>query len=174
MENNDTHQQSDPMITRRNITPANALARLQELCARSEQCSHEILARLHGWGIDGSVAARILALLRRDRYVSDRRYASAFVRDKVVFNRWGRIRIKLALIRKHLDSDIISEALDGIDPDEYRTALIEVLSAKARTLPEIHSYESRSRLLRHAASRGFETGIIIELIKQPSLWNSQH
>ena len=159
------------MTTQKKITPANALVKLQELCARSEQCSCEILSRLYKWGINGTVASKILALLKRDRYVDDRRFASAFVRDKVIFNRWGRAKIKLALIQKRLDSDIIAEAIAEIDPDEYRTALIEVLSAKARTLPETQSYESRNKLLRHAASRGFEATFIIDMLKQPSLWN---
>lgn len=159
------------MMPPKKLTPANALVKLQELCARSEQCSYEIQSRLYRWGIDGTMATRILSLLRRDRYVDDQRFASAFVRDKIVFNRWGRAKIKLALIQKRLDSDIIAEALAEIDPDEYCTALIEVLSAKARTLQETQSYESRNKLLRHAASRGFEVTFIIDMIKQPSLWN---
>ena len=121
-------------------------------------------------GIEAPVAAKILALLRRDRYVDDNRYAEAFVRDKVVFNRWGRIKIRLALIQKRLPSDIISDALAGIDAGEYRTALIEVLAAKARTLAETTSFESRNKMLRHAASRGFEAAMIVELLKQPRLW----
>lgn len=160
------------MTERKTIKPSVALARLQDLCARSEQCSHEVLAKLQTWGIGANVAARILALLRRDRYVDDNRYASAFVRDKVVFNRWGRIKIRLELTRKHLPSDIIDSALDEIDDDEYRTALVEVLAAKARSLPETESFESRNKMLRHAASHGFESALTVSLLKQPELWTS--
>lgn len=158
------------MISRKPVTPANALVRLQELCARSEQCSHEVLTKLRTWGVDDRVARKILALLKRDRFVDDSRYASAFVRDKVVFNRWGRTKIRLALIQKRLDSDLISDALDEIDDDEYRTALIEVLAAKSRSMPETESYESRNKMLRHAASRGFEPALIVQLLRQPDLW----
>lgn len=158
------------MIRRQPIAPRAALEKLRDLCARSEQCSHEVLTKLRGWGVDDSVALKILTLLKRDRYVNDTRYASAFVRDKVVYNRWGRTKIRLALMQKHFDSDSIGDALDTIDPDEYRAALVEVLAAKARTLPETDSFESRNKMLRHAASRGFETGLILQLIKQPELW----
>jgi len=160
------------MNDRKKLTPANALIKLQELCARSEQCSHEVLMRLRNWGIEDRTAEKILSLLRRDRFVDDRRYASAFVRDKVVFNRWGRGKIRLAMIQKRLDRDCIDEALEEIDPLEYRAALIEALAAKARSLPETISYESRSKMLRHAVSRGFEVSLVVELIRQPSLWNS--
>ncbi|MCM1450266.1 MAG: RecX family transcriptional regulator [Clostridiales bacterium] len=160
------------MIAQRSITPQTALVKLQELCARSEQCSNEILSKLKKWGIAGDVAGKILALLKRDRYVDDSRYAMAFVRDKVVFNRWGRIKIRLAMIQKRLPDDLIRDALGSIDPEEYHTALVEVLAAKARTLPEVQSYESRTKLLRYAASRGFETSLIVKIIKQPSLWTA--
>lgn len=159
-------------MIKRQLPPTAALAKLRDLCARSEQCSHEVHAKLRGWGVPDAAAAKILLLLKRDRYVDDRRYAMAFARDKVVFNRWGRIKISLAMRQKHLPEELISEAMESIDPDEYRKALIDVLAAKARTLPETVSYEARCKLLRHAASRGFETGVIAQIIKQPSLWTS--
>lgn len=153
------------MIQRRPIRPSMALVKLQELCARSEQCSHEILERLRKWGVPDGTAAKILALLKRDRYVDDSRFVEAFVRDKVVFNRWGRTKIRLALVQKRLPADLIADGLKAIDDDEYRQALAEVLESKARSLKEITSYESRVKLLRYAVSRGFEVGLASEMIK---------
>lgn len=152
------------MTLRRDLSPRNALVKLQDLCARSEQCSHEILQKLHTWGISDTTAQKILARLQRDRYVDDHRFAQAFVRDKVVFNRWGRLKIRLALIQKKIDHDVINMALDAIDPGEYHQALIETLRAKARSLKETKSYESRLKLLKHAASHGFETSLITPLL----------
>ena len=154
------------MIQRRPIRPAVALVKLQELCARSEQCSHEILERLRKWGVPDGTAAKILALLKRDRYVDDSRYVEAFVRDKVVFNRWGRTKIRLALVQKRLPADLIADGLAGIDDDEYRQSLVEVLESKARSLGDVSSYESRMKLLRYAVSRGFEAGLAGVLIKE--------
>ncbi len=154
------------MISRRVVKPSVALVKLQELCARSEQCSDEILTKLRGWSVPESAALKILALLKRDRYVDDRRYVEAFVRDKIVFNRWGRAKIKLALIKKHITADLIADGFDTIDPEEYQVALDEVLQAKARRIGEINSYESRVKLLKHAASRGFEVGLAGDRIKK--------
>ena len=154
------------MIQRRPIKPSVALAKLQELCARSEQCSYEILTRLKKWGVPDSTSAKILALLKRDRYVNDSRYVEAFVRDKVVFNRWGRTKIRLALVQKHLPSDLIAEGLESIDNDEYVTALTEVLESKSRTLQDVSTYDARMKLLKYAVSRGFEMGVASEMIKK--------
>lgn len=160
------------MRTQRTITPENALIRLQELCARSEQCSHEVLTRLRGWGIEGRQAAGILDALIDERYVDDSRYAAAFARDKVVFNRWGRAKVRMAMIQKRLDRDLIDEALAAIDPDEYSRALAEALRAKAASMPETLSYESRQKLLRHLVSRGFEAGMAVSVIKNRELWSA--
>ncbi|MBD5365479.1 MAG: RecX family transcriptional regulator [Bacteroides sp.] len=154
------------MIQRRPIKPSVALAKLQELCARSEQCSYEILTRLKKWGVPDTTSAKILALLKRDRYVDDSRYVEAFVRDKVVFNRWGRTKIRLALVQKHLLSDLIADGLESIDNDEYVTALTEVLESKSRTLQDVSTYDARMKLLKYAVSRGFEMGIASEMIKK--------
>lgn len=154
----------------RRLTPANALVKLEELCARSEQCSYEAYTRLAKWGISAEVADKIVSRLISKRFIDDARYAVAFARDKVVYNRWGFVKIRLALKMKRIDSEAIAEAIATVDPDEYRTALIETLRAKSRTLPSPLTFDDRQRLLRHAASRGFEPGLIVSLIKQPQLW----
>ncbi|MDE6085115.1 MAG: RecX family transcriptional regulator, partial [Muribaculaceae bacterium] len=128
------------MKSARPLKPSVALAKLQEQCARSEMCSHEVLVKLHKWAIPESVSLKILALLKRDRFIDDARFASAFVRDKVVFNRWGRSKIRMALASKHLDRDIINDAIEEIDEEEYSRALCEVLQAKCRSIDDITSF----------------------------------
>lgn len=157
-------------MQRKLLTPSNALTKLQDLCARSEQCSYEVLVKLRGWGIDELASKKILALLKRERYVDDRRFAEAFVRDKVMFNRWGRVKIKLALIQKHIDHDTITGALGEIDADEYKTAIVATLRTKARTMPDVSSYESRTKLLKYCVSRGFEVNETLSVLKDTQLW----
>lgn len=160
------------MIQRR-LTPANALARLEELCARSEQCSCEVLAKLASWGITPDVAGKILKRLKADRFVDDERYARAFAHDKLAYNRWGKIKIRQALALKRIDSDLIAQALGEIDGEEYVGALTEVIAAKASGMQRPLSFDDGRRLLRYAASRGFEAGLALDVIKHPELWDSE-
>lgn len=159
------------MIRRTPLTPANALVRIEELCARSEQCSHEVLTKLATWGISPAIAEKILRRLKANRFVDDDRYARAFARDKVVYNRWGRIKVRQALIAKRIGRDTIDDALAEVTDEEYRGALAEVLRAKARGFGRPLSFDDKQRLLRHAASRGFEPSLIIDFIKNPDLWD---
>lgn len=154
------------------IKPSVALAKLQDRCSRSEICSHEVLDSLRKWGLPEAVSLKILSLLKRDRFVDDARFAHAFVRDKVVFNRWGRSKVRMALVAKYLDREVIDDAMEDIDAEEYSRALCEVLQSKARSLDDVTSFESRNKLLRYAASRGFEIAMIISYIKTPEKWMS--
>ena len=153
------------MISRKPIRPEAALIRLEELCARSEQCEWELLRKLRSWQIGERDADTILRSLKRRRFVDDSRYSAAFVRDKYRFARWGRRKIELALRQKHVDADIIDEALDSIDEDEYVGILRDILTAKLKRIEGEVDYTERTKLFRFAMARGFETQLISNVLK---------
>ncbi len=143
------------------------LQRLEALCARSEQCESEILGKLRRRGLCASDAARVLESLKSRRFVDNARYASAFVRDKYRFMRWGRRKIAYALSAKGVSQADIEAAMDEIDADEYRTILAGLISARARVMgDEAYTYEGRTRLFRMAASRGYEADEIAAMVKK--------
>ena len=53
--------------SRKPITPDNALRRLEDLCARSEQCSGEARKKLYNWGISAKDAERNISTLIETR-----------------------------------------------------------------------------------------------------------
>lgn len=160
-------------MIRRTITPSQALNRLESLCARSEQCESELLTKLSRWGISADMAEKILTRLRADRYVDNGRFARAFVRDKYLFQHWGRQKIRAALRLKRIPDSLIDAAIsEEIDEETYRRNALELIRAKIRTMKEPQSYDNRMRLLRFAYGRGFESALIIKLLKSDELWVS--
>lgn len=153
------------------ISPKQALARLQDLCARSEQCSADMSGKLYTWGIPSAVAARIIDLLKRDKFVDDSRFAAAFVRDKYRFSGWGRLKIARHLAAKRICSDDIDAAMTEIDPEEYSAIALKALRAKARTLKEGNTFEGRTKLFRFAVARGYEVPIVSSIIKSGEIWH---
>lgn len=134
--------------------------KLAALCARAEHCQWEMLEKMRQWGIDDEVQARIMARLVGERYVDDRRYAEAFVRDKVRYNQWGRRKVEQALWMKHIDGDIAREALDAIDTVEYTDTLRPLLAQKRRTVKARNDYERNMKLMKWALGRGFTMDVI--------------
>lgn len=130
------------------------LSRLERLCARAEYCSSDIrrkaLKALEG---DAEAAERVVAALVRDRYVDDRRYAGAFVREKSALQGWGEAKLRFMLAGKGIDREVIADALTEIDADKAAARLDKLIAAKARTLegdPAI-----RLKLLKFGLSRGY-------------------
>lgn len=160
------------MRAARPITYDKALARMEALCARSEQCSYDIMTKLLRTGLSRDDIDRVMQSLTERRFVDDARFAAAYVRDKYRFARWGRRKIAMGLRTKRIDSGTVGHALEeAVDQDEYVSVLRDLLRAKARTIAEGNSYEGRTKLFRFAASRGYETDLIVRQIKSDgSLW----
>lgn len=57
------------------------------------------------------VVAEIVGRLVREKFVDDRRFAAAFVRDKLKFNGWGKQKIVYKMRSLGVDNAIISEAI---------------------------------------------------------------
>ncbi len=152
------------------ITPQQALARLQELCARSEQCSFDISRKLYTWGVAPEASDKILKALIAEKFIDDERFAKAFARDKYRFSGWGRIKIVRQLAAKRISGSIAEIAIGEIDEDEYEAIALKALKAKARTLKEGNTYEGRTKLFRFGVTRGFEPSLVSSIIKSGSIW----
>lgn len=152
------------------VTVEKAFERLEILCARSEHSAGELRQKLYMWGISSTDAEKILESLRCRKYVDDERFARAYVRDKLRFSRWGRMKIRMGLIAKRVDNAIIAIAIDEeISDEEYESILIAVLKMKARSIEDADSYDGRTRLFRFGVSRGFEPGLVSNVIRSRML-----
>ena len=69
------------MIQRKPLTPERALVRAEELCVRAERSSDEIMKN-SGSGASQPLKPKIKASLIQRRFIDDRRFCEAFVRDK--------------------------------------------------------------------------------------------
>lgn len=155
------------------ITAENARIRLENLCARSEHCEWELKEKLLRWKISTCDIESILTELRESRFYDNRRFASAYVRDKMMYNRWGKRKIAVSLMAKRIPRDIIKDALYEIEEDSYREVLITLMRAKATRIDEGNTYEGRTKLFRAVASRGFETSLITDIIRNERIWPEQ-
>lgn len=142
------------------ITEQEAYLRLSALCAQAEHCRHEMLEKMRRWGLDEAAAERVATRLVSERYVDDERYARAFVRDKLRYQKWGRRKIEQGLWQKHIADDIRQRVLNNVDDEEYLSVLRPLLKQKRKGIKASSDYELNQKLLRFALSRGFTFDII--------------
>ncbi len=150
------------------LTSGEALNKAAAYCTLCERCISEVSAKLTTWGVSHDEQEKIIARLTEEKFIDEARYCRAFVNDKVKFNRWGRIKITASLREKHLPQEYIKEALENIDEDAYLQALQESIDIKRRELKGKDDFATQQKIIRHAASRGYEPSLIISTIKYKS------
>ena len=146
------------------LTPGEALNKAAAYCTLCERCISEVSAKLTTWGVPYAVQEEIITRLTNEKFIDEARYCRAFVNDKVRFNRWGRLKITAALREKRMPQEYIKEAMDNIDEDAYQQSLQETIDIKRRELKGKDDFATQQKIIRHAASRGYEPSLIIKAI----------
>lgn len=141
-----------------------ALKKAMALCAGREYCTGDIREKLHAWGITGNECDRLLAVLIKQGFIDDNRYASAYASDRLRQNKWGKIKIAAMLRSKGIDEKVITNALNNIDNDEYQRIIKEEISSHRRTVKSKNRYDLKGKLLRFGMSRGYESHILYDLL----------
>ena len=98
-------------------TENEAYLALAALCAQAEHCQYEMLEKMRRWELPEEAQARIMAKLVKERYVDDERYAQAFVKDKIRYNKWGYRKVEQALWQKRIDEEIRNSVLNDVDDE---------------------------------------------------------
>ena len=145
---------------KKDMTEQEAYLQLAALCAQAEHCQQEMRDKMRRWELDETVQNRIVARLVKERYIDDERYARAFVKDKIRYNKWGRRKVQQALWQKHIDAEIQQRVLDEIDEKEYLDILRPLLKQKRKSIKAESDYELNQKLIRFALGRGFGFDII--------------
>ena len=145
---------------KKEMTEQEAYLRLTALCAQAEHCQQEMRDKMKRWELDETVQNRVIVRLIKERYIDDERYARAFVKDKILYNKWGRRKIQQALWMKRIDDEIQQRVLDEIDDEEYLNVLKPLLKQKRKNTKAESDYELNQKLVRFALGRGFTFDII--------------
>ena len=145
---------------KKEMTEQEAYLQLAALCAQAEHCEQEMRDKMRRWELDETVQNRIVDRLIKERYVDDERYARAFVKDKIRYNKWGRRKVQQALWQKRINADVQQRVLDEIEEKEYLDILRPLLKQKRKSIKAESDYELNQKLVRFAMGRGFGFDII--------------
>lgn len=142
-----------------------ALEKMKAYCAYQERCQLEVQTKLKKLAVYGDLADDIIITLIQENFLSEERYAEAYVSGKFNIKKWGRNKIKLGLKQKQISDYCIKKGLQTIDETEYLNTLdqwIEKLQAKYASLPP---FNQKGKIAQYLTSKGFETGLIWERLR---------
>jgi regulatory protein len=141
-----------------------SLSKAMAQCSRQELCCEDIRSKLVAWGIENTDAGKIIEILQKENFINESRYAAAFVRDKFKYNKWGKVKITSHLKSKKIASDLIGEAIDSIDHDQYVDLLRGLVENHKKTIRAKNQYELKAKLLRYGLSKGFESSLLYDIL----------
>lgn len=153
-------------MNKREKTPEQALRSLMNLCVKAERSEFDVRRLLERWGVAEEERQRIVDTLVRERFVDNRRYAEAYVREKVRFSGWGRYKIRAALRAKRIDESIVEEALEQVDGASMREKLEHRLQMKMNRTRARDAYDLRGKLVRYGVGLGFDTDTVLEVVER--------
>ena len=136
------------------------LFKAQAYCSRAEKCESDVRTYLFKQHVDSDVVEKIIDSLKEDKFVDNDRYARAFVSDAFKFNKWGRLKIRQALLAKGISDKVMAEPLAEIDEAEYVSLLETLLKSKLKSVRGDDEYKIKASVLRFAYSRGFEPELV--------------
>ena len=144
-----------------------ALNKMAAICSRREYCESDIREKLARYHLDSEDEESVLTELKIEKYLDNRRYSIAYVRDKSVIAGWGRKKIEFALRRKGISSEDIEAACMELDDDNAYARMEEIISRKWRQLEgEEDMHVRRIKTLRYALGRGYSYDQVDGVIKQ--------
>lgn len=158
---------------KKETTEQEAYLQLAALCAQAEHCQQEMRDKMKRWEMAPEVQERVIARLIKERYIDDERYARAFVKDKIRYNKWGRRKVQQGLWMKRIDDSIQQRVLNEVDDAEYLTVLKPLLEQKAKSIKAESDYERNRKLVRFALGRGFTFDIIRQCLDVDDSFNDE-
>ena len=151
-------------MAKKPITENEAYNRIASRCVLREYCRADWYRKMLDAGLSPQQVESVLDRLEDEKFIDEERYSRSFVHDKLLYDRWGRIKITYSLRQKAIANEYIQAALATIDEEEYLQILKDLIRQKTRSIKAENDYELRQKLARFAAGRGFEPGIIFKML----------
>lgn len=146
-----------------------ALVKAAALCRKVERCEADVRTKLAEWNMSEADIEKIVSRLKEEKFLDEARFCSMAVRRGLQINKWGKVKIAYNLRIKKVDESFIAKALAEINEKEYTETLRDLLKTKDNGLKYKNKYEHRAKLFSFAMSRGFESELINEAVKEIEL-----
>ena len=155
-----------PKTPAKPLTPDQVLDKMAKYCAYQERCVKDVRDKLKIYDISQEERNKILDYLLDNRFVNDERFAKSFVRGKINQSGWGLNKIRFHLVQKGIAKEIIDEALEQMDEEDYRQRLTDILKVKAKSVKAETEFEKKRKLAAYVMQKGFEGSLVWEVLKE--------
>ena len=129
----------------------------------SQKSTYEIRQKLREKKFSEQVIDDIITYLDSYGFLDDEGYVKSYIRDKDEIARWSRGKIRYMLKGKHIDENLIEDYIYLIDDARELEKARFFADKKIR---DDFSFENRTKVFRHLASKGFDIDIINQVLDE--------
>lgn len=151
------------------VTPEQAFAQMAQLCARKECCVWDVRQKLKRMSLSEEAVGAIIDRLTKGRFIDEARYSRNFIHDKLVFNKWGKMKIVLSLRQKRIPTEVIDAAFEEFSERQLSESLPQLLEAKRKTVKGNSPYEINGKLIRYALGRGYPMNEVLRCMREMNI-----
>jgi len=150
------------------LLPDEILLKFQSFCAYQERCISEIRLKCVKMNLSQELQVKLIQELQDADFLNEKRFTESYVSGKFRIKKWGRRKIYAGLRAKGIDSILIADAMNEIDPDTYWETLVTMTERKYAELSvkKGNDWANRVALTRFLLQRGFENGLVNEAVDQ--------
>lgn len=145
------------------------LVKAESYCAYQERSQQEVRSKLYDWGLWPNEVEEVISELIENNFLNEERFAKAYVSGKFNIKHWGKIKIKQGLKLKKITDKMITAALNTIDYDDYLQTILNTAEKKLPLINEKDAYKRKYKLTTYLMSKGFESDLILEVLKSNNL-----
>lgn len=132
---------------------------LNQLAARARSAA-ELRRALAKRNVAADVIDELLGRFAEVGLIDDAAFAEALTQSRALHSGRGRARIRRELQEKGVASELVQQALEGLDPDDERAAALALAMRRARSLAGFEPHVARRRLMGVLLRRGYPAPVV--------------
>lgn len=126
----------------------------------------QLLDAMKKKAVPEEMAESILAKLEDYNYVNDKSYAENFVYSRSTHHRKGASAIRYELMRKGVDAEVVSEALEVISAESEMENARTLVERKLRSSRGLDRNKRVNRLVGMLARKGYPAGVAFQVVRE--------
>ena len=142
----------------------NIIHLLSKFCAYQERTAGQVKERLKKYSLTADQGRRIMDQLVKEGFLNEERYARTYALGKFRQNKWGHMKISYSLKAKGIHSDLIDQAIQQIETEEYRALAKKLIARKINEIKDKDPFLRNQKILRYMVMKGFETSLVQEIL----------
>ncbi len=137
---------------------------LEYFCSYRERTQQEVEQKLQSMDVNAETCQIITVSLLEDDFLNEERYAKSFVRGKFRINKWGKMKIRQALLQKGVSESNIKIGFLEIDEEEYRQTIQNLAHKQQPKIKAKNEFERKQKLSLYLRQKGYEMSLIYKYV----------